>query len=125
MIYDKNQFMFNVTFVVILIVIIGCFAFLGMNYYNMKKEIKSLNNTLAQVEKNQNYINYIQGAHSDINYLLTPKGFFIEGADDFATLNDEFNDSGRIERIKTCITNVIKDIDAVNQVKELTAWITQ
>ncbi len=38
---------------------------------------------------------------------------------DFTKLNDEFNDSGRIERIKKCIDNVIKDIDTVNRIKEL------
>ena len=87
MIYDKNQFVFNIIFLAIIIVLIGCFVFLGVNYYNINEKIQSLNNTIGEVEKNQNYINYIQGAHNDITYLLTPRGFFIEGANDFGTLN--------------------------------------
>ena len=86
MIYDKNQFIFNIILSVLLVVMIVTSIFYGNSLFRIKNQIKSINENLSEIEKNQNYINFIQGSHHNIEYQLTPEGFFISGANDFCII---------------------------------------
>ena len=85
-IYDKNQFRFNIIFTIILISSLFLNIYYATNFKVLDDRFISLNKTLAEVEDNQNF-NFIQGAHQDIEYQLTPNGFFIMTADDYGLFN--------------------------------------
>lgn len=84
-IYDKNQFAFNIIFVLILvgsavmtIVYSRNFEMLGVKYQN-------ISDRLAEVESNQAF-NFIQGSHIGIEYQLNPQGFYVL-ANDYGVFN--------------------------------------
>jgi len=85
-IYDKNQFGFNIIFTIILISSLFLNIYYATNFNILDKRFITLNNTLAKVEDNQNF-NFIQGAHNDIQYQLMPNGFIILTADDYGMFN--------------------------------------
>ncbi len=85
-IYDKNQFGFNIIFTIILISSLFLNIYYATNFNILDKRFIALNNTLAKVEDNQNF-NFIQGAHNDIQYQLMPNGFIILTADDYGMFN--------------------------------------
>ncbi|MBN2422090.1 S24/S26 family peptidase [Candidatus Woesearchaeota archaeon] len=86
MMYDKNQFYFNVLLSVLSITLIIFSVIYGHSLIRINASIADINNNLVEIEKNQNYINYIQGSHDDLNYQLIPTGFFIADANDFGTI---------------------------------------
>ena len=85
-IYDKNQFRFNVIFTIILISSLFINIYYATNFKILDSRFRDINQTLAKVEDNQNF-NFIQGAHNDIVYHLTPAGFFIESSNDYGLFN--------------------------------------
>ncbi|MBU0757618.1 MAG: S24/S26 family peptidase [Nanoarchaeota archaeon] len=87
MIYDKNQFTFNMIFLVLVIAAISVFAFFGRNYYEVTEELRDINLKLSEIEDNQNMMNYIQGGRNPVDFQLTPTGFFVTAADDYGILS--------------------------------------
>ncbi len=85
-IYDKNQFRFNIIFTIILISSLFINIYYATNFKVLDNRFIELNQTLSKVEDNQNF-NFIQGAHNEIEYYLTPAGFFIATSDDFGLFN--------------------------------------
>jgi hypothetical protein len=86
MIYDKNQFIFNILLVLIFCASVALNIYYSQNFKDLEERYLSVNETLAKVESNQNY-NFIQGAHNEIEYLLTPQGFTVVSANDFGVFN--------------------------------------
>ena len=86
MIYDKNQFLFNMIFTSLIIVFLLISVFFSINLLKVKSELEFVNQKLGEIEENQHLINYIQGSHDQVPYQLTPSGFFISGANDFGEL---------------------------------------
>ncbi len=86
MIYDKNQFRFNIILTLLLMVLIGSIYFFGSRFDSMTKEISSLSTSLDEMEKDVHYTNYIQGRSHNISYQLTQSGILISGIDDFGQL---------------------------------------
>lgn len=84
-IYDKNQFAFNLVFIIILCCSLAANYLYFMNMKQISSDILSLNATLGKVEENQNF-NFIQGGHAQIEYQLTPQGFYVN-ANDFGKLS--------------------------------------
>lgn len=78
-IYDKNQFTFNIVFVFILI------ASLFLNIY-YATNFRIVNERLTEIEDNQNF-NFIQSVHNDLDYDLTEHGFLIRSADEYGILS--------------------------------------
>ena len=85
-IYDKNQFRFNIIFTIILISSLFINIYYATNFKILDDRFIALNNTLAKVEDNQNF-NFLQGAHHDLQYHLTPTGFLIVSSDDYGLFN--------------------------------------
>ncbi|MFH2020659.1 MAG: S24/S26 family peptidase [archaeon] len=81
-IYDKNQFTFNIVFVIILIASLFLNIYYSTNFKILENRFISLNNTLGKVEENQNF-NFIQGGHTQIDYSLTEHGVLISSADNY------------------------------------------
>lgn len=77
-IYDKNQFTFNIVFVFILI------ASLFLNVY-YATNFKIVNERLTEIEDNQNF-NFIQSSHNTLEFDLTEHGFLIRSVDEFGIL---------------------------------------
>lgn len=86
MIYDKNQFSFNLIFVFILLASISLNVYYAKNFKTMQDTYMELNKTLAKVESNQNF-NFIQGSHNTLDYFLTAQGFIVTTADDYGTFS--------------------------------------
>ncbi|MBD3203368.1 hypothetical protein GF327_03680 [Candidatus Woesearchaeota archaeon] len=86
MIYDRNQFVFNIVLSLLLIIMILVCGFFGYKFIQIKNQMEDINTNLEEIEKNQHYTNYIQASHQDIRFQLSPEGFFIYGADDYGTL---------------------------------------
>jgi hypothetical protein len=84
-IYDKNQFSFNLIFIFILIAAMITNIILGQNFILLNKKYEDINATLTKIESNQNF-NFIQGAHKDIEYQLSPQGFYVL-ANDYGVFN--------------------------------------
>ncbi|NTV22919.1 MAG: hypothetical protein HGA85_00900 [Nanoarchaeota archaeon] len=84
-IYDKNQFSFNLIFVFILLVSLASNYILWKNAGQIRDSVDSLNTTLAKVEENQNF-NFIQGSHVPVSYKLTEASFEVM-ADDYGELS--------------------------------------
>ena len=85
-IYDKNQFRFNVIFTIILISSLFINIYYATNFKILEDRFTYLNETLTTVESNQNF-NFIQGSHHDLQYHLTPTGLLIVSANDFGLFN--------------------------------------
>jgi len=85
-IYDRNQFTFNVVFILILVASVFLNVYYSTNFRIMENRYISLNETLAKVEENQNF-NFIQGSHSSESYALTDQGFVISSADNYGEFN--------------------------------------
>ena len=77
-IYDKNQFTFNIVFVFILI------ASLFLNIY-YATNFKIINERLTEIENNQDF-NFIQSPHNELEFDLTEHGFLIRSADNYGVL---------------------------------------
>ncbi len=86
MIYDKNQFTFNLIFILVLIATIIINVIFGMNFVQLNKRYVSINKTLSEIRHNQNF-NFVQGSHQILKYQLTSQGFFVDSADNFGTFN--------------------------------------
>ena len=86
MIYDKNQFTFNILFVLILFSSIALNIYYANNFKSMQNTFFEINKTLAKVESNQNF-NFIQGTHNEIDYFLTAQGFTVTSANDFGVFS--------------------------------------
>ena len=78
-IYDKNQFRFNVIFFLILITGIFLNVYYATNFRIIDKR-------LSDIEENQ-VLNYLQGSHNEVDYRLTNAGFLVSSADDFGKFN--------------------------------------
>ncbi|MFH0874691.1 MAG: S24/S26 family peptidase [archaeon] len=87
MIYDKNQFAFNVILSLLLFAMIGTVVFFGLSFNSMKDEIKGINSNISMIEKKIDLPNFIQGHHASITYHLSPTGFIVGGADDYGKLS--------------------------------------
>jgi len=85
-IYDKNQFTFNLLFILILIASIMMNIILSQNFVLMNRKMLSINKTLTVIEDNQNF-NFIQSPHYDLDYKLQPTGFIIGFVDDYGKFN--------------------------------------
>jgi len=85
-IYDKNQFGFNVVFMIILISSLFINVYYATNFKSLDGRFNYLNKTLTKVEDNQNF-NFLQGSHHDLDYTMTPTGFFIISANDYGLFN--------------------------------------
>ena len=85
-IYDKNQFGFNIIFTIILISSLFINIYYATNFKVLDNRFIELNQTLSKVEDNQNF-NFLQGSHHDLEYTMTPTGFFIMSSDDFGLFN--------------------------------------
>jgi len=85
-IYDKNQFKFNLIFLFILIVSIFLNIYYATNFKILEKRFLQVNETLGKVEENQNF-NFIQGSHHDLTYSLSDFGMLINSADDYGLFN--------------------------------------
>ena len=86
MIYDKNQFSFNLIFLFILIASIIINIIFGQNFVLLNQKMQRMEQTLVKIEDNQNN-NFVQGAHQDIEFQLTSQGFFIPGVNDYGLFN--------------------------------------
>ncbi len=75
MIYDRNQFIFNIILSVLMVVLISAFVFFGFSVLRMEEKLDSL-------EKSRNNI---QASHQEIGYVLG-QGVFTVDADDFGKL---------------------------------------
>ncbi len=84
-IYDKNQFTFNLLFLFILIASILINVIFAQNFMLLNKKYLDMNSTLAKVEANQNF-NFIQAPHYNIEYQLNPQGFYVV-ANDYGVFN--------------------------------------
>ena len=85
-IYDKNQFTFNVIFLVILLACIFINVYYATNFRIVEDRFLSVNGTLGKVESNQNF-NFIQAPHNKIDYALTEHGFLVKSADNYGVFN--------------------------------------
>jgi hypothetical protein len=85
-IYDKNQFKFNLIFLFILIVSIFLNVYYATNFKILENRFLQVNETLGKVEENQNF-NFIQGSHHNLEYGLSDFGFLINSADDYGLFN--------------------------------------
>ncbi|MEM3374001.1 MAG: S24/S26 family peptidase [Candidatus Woesearchaeota archaeon] len=84
-IYDKNQFTFNVLFLLILLSLIFLNINYAKNFNEMKEKFRYINETLKKIEDNQNF-NFIEGSHYDLEYYLNPQGFYVL-ANDYGIFN--------------------------------------
>ncbi|MEM4397810.1 MAG: S24/S26 family peptidase [Candidatus Woesearchaeota archaeon] len=75
-IYDKNQFTFNVIFLFILLASISLNIYYSKNFYDLKEKFIFINQSLQKIESNQNF-NFIEGSHYELEYYLTPQGFYV------------------------------------------------
>ena len=85
-IYDRNQFTFNLIFLLILIASILITIIYSQNYIALNRKYQEMSQRLDEIEDNQGF-NFIQGSHDEIDYQLTSEGFFIRKADDFGIFN--------------------------------------
>jgi NhaP-type Na+/H+ and K+/H+ antiporter len=88
-IYDKNQFLFNIVFIVILIASLVLNLTYYQNFKSIETSIFKVNENLSKVEENQNF-NFIQAPHYELlknNYMLTTKGFYVTSANDTGIFN--------------------------------------
>jgi hypothetical protein len=87
MIYDRNQFIFNIVFVLILacMLVLGGFTIISLN--DIKGKYASLEESYRSLEEGIYPSNNIQSPGADVSYLLTPEGFFVYDVDDFGTLS--------------------------------------
>ncbi len=72
-------------FIILLVIVIPSFLL----YYNIKlinNDIVSIKSNITEIAEKQSYPNFIQHNHNNISYILTEKGFFVEGVQDFGTL---------------------------------------
>ncbi len=76
--------MFNVIFVLILLASVGLNLIYAFNFVELHKRYIDVNESLKKVESNQNF-NFIQANHNEIDYQLTPQGFFVV-ANDYGVL---------------------------------------
>lgn len=84
-IYDKNQFRFNLIFVFILICFMGLNVYYAQNFKIMNNKYQQMEEKVIKIESNQNF-NFIQAAHYDLIYQLTPTGLFVN-ANDYGLFN--------------------------------------
>ena len=84
-IYDKNQFTFNIIFVFILICLLGLNVYYAQNFKIMNNQYQRIEEKVTEIESNQVF-NFIQGAHYDLVYQLTPTGLFVN-ANDYGMFN--------------------------------------
>jgi hypothetical protein len=85
-IYDKNQFTFNLIFILILIATIIINIIFGQNFVMLNRKYLDIKSTMSKIESNQDF-NFIQGSHYDIEYMLTTQGFYVPGANDYGLFN--------------------------------------
>ncbi len=84
-IYDRNQFTFNIMFLLILIASILINVIFAQNFIVLNKKLVDINTSLDRIESNQDF-NFIQAAHSDIEFQLNPQGFYVL-ANDYGIFN--------------------------------------
>ncbi|MBN2368110.1 S24/S26 family peptidase [Candidatus Woesearchaeota archaeon] len=85
-IYDKNQFTFNLVFLLILVASIMITIIYSQNYIALNRKYQEMSQRLDDIESNQNF-NFIQGSHNEVDHQLTSEGFFIRRADDYGVFN--------------------------------------
>ncbi len=85
-IYDKNQFAFNLVFILILISSIFLNIYYAANFNILEERFLQVNETLGKVEENQAF-NFIQGPHNELQYDLTEHGLLVRSADDYGILS--------------------------------------
>lgn len=84
-IYDKNQLAFNIVFLLILIASIALNIVYSGNFRQLSEKYQNISDRIALVESNQDF-NFIQGAHSEIDFQLNPQGFYVM-ANDYGVFN--------------------------------------
>jgi hypothetical protein len=84
-IYDRNQLTFNLLFAFILIASVILNVIYALNFVELHKKYLDVNASLAKVESNQNF-NFIQASHNNVEFQLTPQGFYIV-ANDYGVFN--------------------------------------
>ena len=86
MIYDRNQFKFNIAFLFLLIVCLGVIIFQSARLNTLNNQYQSINSSLFELGDNLNY-NQIQGSKNSIDYILTTAGLTITNVNDYGILS--------------------------------------
>jgi hypothetical protein len=81
-IYDKNQFTFNIIFTLILLSLIGLNLIYTKSFYDMNLKLQSINQNLSVMESKQDF-NFLQAPHNELEYYLTTAGFYVPTANDY------------------------------------------
>jgi hypothetical protein len=79
-IYDRNQFTFNLVFIFLLIALIALNLIYSQNFNMLNQKYLQINDTLTKIESNQDF-NFLQGSHDAMEYQLTPQGFYVAAND--------------------------------------------
>ncbi|MBT3464189.1 S24/S26 family peptidase [archaeon] len=86
MIYDKNQFKFNIAFLLVLFISLSLTIYLSARINSLNNKYQSINGTVESLNDNLNY-NQIQAPKNDIDFILTTTGLTISNANDYGVLS--------------------------------------
>jgi len=118
MIYDKNRFLLTIVMSILVMMIIILSFNLLYSTSRIESNIAEISAKVNELYAIEKYQNYVQASHHDLNYVLTPEGFFVKGINDFgriegASMQPSFFDNYTLLEIKYAEDMELKEGDII------------